>query len=194
MQLIAKAFLLLITFIGLSGGPAAGQAPNSDAIIEQLSRGVKARKIDIEELRNSVKNKIEVEAVKPTSSATSAPSPISDLPTVSFEVFFDYNSAALSPQSIPTLVKLGQALKDDRLSRYKFLIAGHTDAAGGREYNRALSERRADTVRTFLVTTFGIASDRISPIGFGMEQLKDNQNPLSGINRRVEVVNIGQQE
>lgn len=185
----ATAILIATT---LTSTPIVAQSPEKDSIIEELSRGVKARKIDVEELRNSVKNRISVEPASTASSTISAPSPIVDLPTVSFEIFFEYNSAALSPQSIPTLVKLGQALKDDRLSRYRFLIAGHTDAAGGREYNRALSERRADTVRTFLVASFGISADRLSTLGFGMEQLRDVANPLSGLNRRVEVINIGQ--
>lgn len=172
--------------------PTNASAQDRDAIIEQLSRGVKARKIDAEELRNSVKNKISVEA-KPsvTNTPVAIPELAKELPSISFEIYFDYNSAALSPQSMPALIQLGQALKDERLSKFRFLIAGHTDGAGSREYNRALSERRADAVRTFLVTTLGVPFDRLAPIGFGMEQLKDSNNPLSGVNRRVEVINIG---
>ena len=186
--------ICLMAFIATTSTPATIYAQERDAIIEQLSRGVKARKIDVEELKNSVRNKISVEA-RPGSAPSNVQSSIPDLgkelPSVSFEIYFDYDSAAINPQSIPTLIQLGQALKDERLSKFRFLIAGHTDAAGQREYNRALSERRADAVRTFLVATFGIPYERVSPIGFGMEQLKDPKNPLSGVNRRVEVINIG---
>jgi outer membrane protein OmpA-like peptidoglycan-associated protein len=189
-QLVRRLSLAVLAAAILA--PTNAPAQDRDAIIEQLSRGVKARKIDVEELRNSVKNKISVEA-KPGAANTQIAIPElgKELPSISFEIYFDYDSAALSPQSMPTLIQLGQALKDERLSKFRFLIAGHTDAAGSREYNRALSERRADAVRTFLVTSFGIPFDQVAPIGFGLEKLKDPQNPLSGVNRRVEVINIG---
>ncbi len=188
------SLVFVATIAALVFQPTHSWSQDSNAIVEQLSRGVKARTIDVEELRNSVKNKISVEAKSsehPTGVPTSIPDLAKELPSVSFEIYFDYNSAALSPQSAPALIQLGQALRDQRLSKFRFLIAGHTDAAGSREYNRALSERRVDAVRAFLVSTFGIQPDRVAPIGFGMEQLKDSRNPLGGVNRRVEVINIG---
>ncbi|MBE2266364.1 MAG: OmpA family protein [Flavobacteriales bacterium] len=106
-------------------------------------------------------------------------------------MYFDYNSSTIAPQSIPSLVRIGQALADPRLSEYRFLIAGHTDGAGGRLYNHALSERRAASVRDFLIKTFPLVPQKLTSIGFGYEQLKVPESPLAAVNRRVELINIG---
>lgn len=186
---------LLIASIQLSlfapGMMAAKAEPiDKDAIIEQLNRNVKAKKVDVDELRNSVKNKIEIEAKQPARTVH-VPNLAQELPSISFEIYFDYNSTVIKQESVPTLVRLGQALSDSRLEKFRFLVAGHTDSVGGREFNRQLSERRADAVRTFLVASFRIPPERVMPVGFGKEQLKDAANPFSGVNRRVEIINLG---
>jgi len=87
------------------------------------------------------------------------------------------------------LVNLGTALRSGDLKGVVFLVAGHTDAKGGDVYNQALSERRAEAVRRFLVQKFGLASENIVPIGFGNTQLKNPNDPYAGENRRVQIVN-----
>ncbi|MCI5210706.1 MAG: OmpA family protein [Candidatus Electrothrix sp. ATG2] len=67
-------------------------------------------------------------------------------------------------------------------------LIGHTDAAGSRGYNRALSMRRAYSAARYLTQVHGIPPQRIIPIGMGEDQLLDPYNPLSGVNRRVEIV------
>jgi len=73
----------------------------------------------------------------------------------------------------------------------KFIVAGHTDAKGGRDYNLKLSQRRADAVREMLISTFRIEPDRLIAVGLGEEQLQDPKNPDAGVNRRVQLLNIG---
>jgi outer membrane protein OmpA-like peptidoglycan-associated protein len=76
-------------------------------------------------------------------------------------------------------------------TRFSFIIAGHTDAKGGGEFNQKLSQRRAEAVRSYLITQFGIAGEKLTPKGYGKSQLLDPANPEDGVNRRVQVINTG---
>lgn len=111
------------------------------------------------------------------------------LPTADLEVYFEYNSAAIMPAATSTLMTLGQALSDGRLKGGTFIVAGHTDAKGGADYNQALSQRRAHAVRDFLVSNFAIDPGKLIAIGYGKEQLKRPDEPFAGVNRRVQVIN-----
>jgi len=113
-----------------------------------------------------------------------------ELPSVDMEVYFAYDSADISPAAYGSLFTLGQALGDPRLRGQTFLIAGHTDASGSDAYNQILSECRAWSVKTFLVTTFDIAPQSLIAVGYGEEQPKDWRNPFAGVNRRVQLVNL----
>jgi outer membrane protein OmpA-like peptidoglycan-associated protein len=111
--------------------------------------------------------------------------------SVDLYVNFAYNSAELTSDARITLDQLGAALRDPRLAEFNFVIAGHTDAKGGSEFNQKLSERRAEAVRSYLVAQFGIASERLAAKGYGKTQLLDPQHPEDGVNRRVQVINAG---
>jgi outer membrane protein OmpA-like peptidoglycan-associated protein len=78
-----------------------------------------------------------------------------------------------------------------KLGNVSFLIAGHTDAKGSNSYNLALSERRAESVKAFLVETYGVDGARLAVIGFGEEQLKNPDDPFADENRLVQIVNTG---
>jgi outer membrane protein OmpA-like peptidoglycan-associated protein len=109
--------------------------------------------------------------------------------SVNLHVNFDYNSAELTSDARITLDQLGTALRDPRLGPFSFVIAGHTDAKGGVEFNQSLSERRAEAVRSYLISQFGIAAERLTAKGYGKSQLLDPAHPEDGINRRVQVIN-----
>lgn len=113
-----------------------------------------------------------------------------ELPSIDLEIFFDYNSADIASEAKPDLVELGLALRNDALKDAVFLIAGHTDAAGSDQYNQKLSDLRANSVKTFLVETFSIPADRLIAVGYGEAKLKNNNDPESGVNRRVNIVNL----
>ncbi|MEZ5816423.1 MAG: OmpA family protein [Hyphomicrobiaceae bacterium] len=112
-------------------------------------------------------------------------------PTIDLTIYFDFNSAEISPKAVPTLVELGKALTSDALKGTRFLLAGHTDAKGSNAYNLKLSQRRADAIRNFLVAQFRVDQQRLLAIGYGEEQLKNKANPQADENRRVQVVNFG---
>jgi outer membrane protein OmpA-like peptidoglycan-associated protein len=110
-------------------------------------------------------------------------------PNIDLEITFDYNSAKISPQAMPTLQTLGRALASEELNSDTFLIAGHTDAAGSDVYNQTLSERRAEAVKAFLAEHFKLTREHLLAIGFGKTQLKNAADPLAAENRRVQIVN-----
>jgi OOP family OmpA-OmpF porin len=101
-----------------------------------------------------------------------APPPAKLLPKkfdFSADVLFDFNKYALKPKGIELLDELGATLQG---ATFDSIIAiGHTDPIGSKAYNQKLSERRADTVKQYLVSK-GIASERISASGKGLTELK----------------------
>jgi outer membrane protein OmpA-like peptidoglycan-associated protein len=111
-------------------------------------------------------------------------------PSINLVVYFDLDSATVRADSKQTLGALGTALKNAALRNDRFLISGHTDASGGAAYNLGLSQRRAEAVSAYLKQAFGIENERLQPIGYGKERLKRPDAPLSGENRRVQVVNV----
>jgi outer membrane protein OmpA-like peptidoglycan-associated protein len=113
-----------------------------------------------------------------------------DKPNIDLEINFDYNSADISAKSLPTAQALGRALTNPDLKGSTFVVAGYTDAAGGEAYNQDLSERRADAIKRYLTDTFSIPGPDLVTTGYGKTRLKDPADPLSGVNRRVQVVNM----
>jgi outer membrane protein OmpA-like peptidoglycan-associated protein len=113
-----------------------------------------------------------------------------DKPNIDLEITFDYNSADISTKSLTSVQALGKALTNPDLKGSTFIVAGHTDAAGGEAYNQDLSERRADSIKRYLTDKYGIAGTDLVTVGYGKSKLKDPANPLAEVNRRVQVVNM----
>jgi OOP family OmpA-OmpF porin len=110
---------------------------------------------------------------------------------VSMELTFEFDSYRLTKDAIHRLDVLADALKSDRLGQYRFRIEGHTDAIGTEEYNKTLSQFRAQAVRDYLITEHGISEARLQSIGLGEENLLNEEDPDSGENRRVVITNLG---
>jgi outer membrane protein OmpA-like peptidoglycan-associated protein len=113
-----------------------------------------------------------------------------DKPNIDLEITFDYNSADISAKSLPSVQALGRALTNPDLKGSTFIVAGHTDAAGGDSYNQDLSERRADSIKRYLSDKFGISGSDLVTVGYGKSKLKDPNAPMAESNRRVQVVNM----
>lgn len=111
-------------------------------------------------------------------------------PKIDLEIQFDYNSADIAKTSMASVQALGKALSDPALKGSTFVVAGHTDATGGEEYNQGLSERRADTIKKYLVQNYGLNGTDLVTVGYGETKLKDTANGADPINRRVQVVNM----
>lgn len=103
------------------------------------------------------------------------------------DVLFDVNKADLKPGAQRTLEKLAQFLKE--YPERTVEIDGFTDSTGSDQYNKELSERRAQAVRDALAG-MGVPPDRIVARGYGKQYPVANNNTTTGrqLNRRVEIV------
>jgi len=102
---------------------------------------------------------------------------------------FEYDSAALQASAINQLQKLGTLIQ--RNPKATFTVEGYTDSFGTPEYNLDLSQRRADSVKQYLVESMGISPMQIQTHGYGMTKFRTSPNGSieeQSPNRRVEVV------
>ncbi len=101
-------------------------------------------------------------------------------------ILFDTGRASLKTESVSVFVDIIKILNE--YPNAKFTVEGHTDSVGGEKTNQALSEKRANSVRDFLVKE-GIAADRLTAIGYGeAKPIATNANRAGRAqNRRVEI-------
>ena len=101
-------------------------------------------------------------------------------------VLFDYDDDTLREDSLEELFVISRLMKAN--SNYTLLVEGHADERGTREYNLALSERRAKAVEDFLTST-GVSSFNIEVVGYGEEMPVDNSanEAAWSKNRRAEL-------
>lgn len=106
------------------------------------------------------------------------------------KVYFEFDKATLLPESFPLLTQVAAViLAHPELKVVR--VDGHTDNIGGAAYNKDLSTRRAESVRTFLIQQ-GVAPERLSFQGFGFERpiATNDTEEGRGENRRVEFLII----
>jgi outer membrane protein OmpA-like peptidoglycan-associated protein len=108
--------------------------------------------------------------------------------TLSGSVLFASNKSDLLPAAQMKLNDVAEAL-DKQDSKSNIVVEGHTDSQGTAGYNQDLSQRRAQSVRDYLVSR-GIASGRVTALGFGLTRpIADNASAEGRANnRRVEIV------
>lgn len=101
-------------------------------------------------------------------------------------IYFATNKADLNNQSKTSLDKLADIFKE--YPNTNILLEGHTDSTGSAEYNMSLSEKRAKSVQSYLLSK-GISSGRLTTKWYGEEQPKYDNETVEGRskNRRVEV-------
>ena len=106
--------------------------------------------------------------------------------TISFnDILFELNSAKLTPDSEKTLDKIAKSLKEQ--TDFNVEIDGNTDSTGAASYNQSLSQRRAESVRQYLVDQ-GVNPSRLTAKGFGESNPVASNKTVSGraMNRRVD--------
>ncbi len=105
--------------------------------------------------------------------------------SISSDLLFPTNSSYLSEKAKAEVSKLAVILKENN---NKIKVDGYTDATGTVEYNQWLSDKRAASVKKFLVDS-GVQEARITAKGFGQSNpVGDNKTPEGRQkNRRVEV-------
>lgn len=112
--------------------------------------------------------------------------------TVNLAVNFHFGSAELTPQAQRLLDSVGKALSSTDLQSYRFLIGGHTDAAGPDNDNLELSRARAASATRYLLAHHGIDPRRLVLRAFGETALLFPADPEDGRNRRVEISTLKQ--
>lgn len=115
-----------------------------------------------------------------------------ELPSINIRILFDYDSDRIKESSYANLDEISTALSDKALEDSRIMLNGHTDAAGSRIYNQDLSERRALSVKRYLTDVRKIPEYRLVVAGFGEDRLRDSDDPSNKVNRRVEIVNLGE--
>jgi outer membrane protein OmpA-like peptidoglycan-associated protein len=106
------------------------------------------------------------------------------------DVLFDFNKYTLKPEARERLARIsGIVLAYPDL---KLQIEGYTDSIGSDEYNQTLSEKRADTVRAYLVSS-GVSPDNVAARGMGKADPIGDNSTAAGrkLNRRVEMIVSG---
>lgn len=97
-------------------------------------------------------------------------------PVLIYNIFYDFDKATLTPASTQALDKLVALLKEN--SHVTIELSAHCDYKGNSEYNKRLSQRRAQTVVDYLIA-HGIEKDRLTPVGYGKERPKTIRRKLT---------------
>ena len=90
-------------------------------------------------------------------------------PVLIDNIFYDFDKATLRPESKTALDDLVKLLNEN--PNITIELSAHTDYKGSAEYNKRLSQRRAESVVNYLIE-HGIAADRLTPVGYGKENPK----------------------
>ncbi len=98
------------------------------------------------------------------------------VPVLIENIFYDFDKATLRPESAEALDQLVALLNEN--PNVTIELSAHTDYRGSAEYNKRLSQRRAESVVNYL-TEHGIASDRMNPVGYGKERPKKVRKKLT---------------
>lgn len=101
-------------------------------------------------------------------------------------VFFDYDSYVIRSEFQPVVEAHAKFLKGNPTR--KIALEGHTDERGGREYNLALGQKRAEAVRRAL-SVLGVSDAQMEAVSFGKEKpaAQGNSEEAMAQNRRVEI-------
>jgi outer membrane protein OmpA-like peptidoglycan-associated protein len=180
--------ILVAGFVAVSSGfltiatAAAGEVVSSQQILDALTAGPKPTSL-VDRLRTTRSPTFDDRGDYKVASAQS-------MPAIDLQVYFDFDSTEITLEAEGQLRELGRALADSKLKGATISIYGHTDGKGSDAFNKRLSERRAASIKTYLVENFGLSASNLRTVGYGKSRLKNPGDPFAAENRRVEVVNM----
>lgn len=142
---------------------------------EAVTSQVKTRSISFgKKSKEPVANKAETSVSKSSGDAIGLP------------IEFAYNSSQIAPESIPFIAEIAKMMSLPEFSNKRLVIEGHTDAKGSDDYNRDLSEKRAEAIKNYLTDNYQIQFNRLTVIGRGESEPLPGVNPNDAVNRRVQ--------
>ena len=154
-----------------------------DVAIADLDRRVSANEAAIAALRSDLEARLEEHEVRFTEMAGRL--------HVDMNVHFAFDSAELQEVDRATLDEFSRVLRDHHAQAH-VTVEGFADPAGSASYNLRLGQRRADTVRDYLVASGGLGAERVRSVSYG--EADDRQLAPGGwgeqgdLNRRVSLV------
>ena len=108
--------------------------------------------------------------------------------SIDLNIQFALGSAELLPAAERQIEALAEALGSPRLAAYRIRLVGHTDTRGADDLNESLSAARAHAVAERLVGDYGVALERLQPVGMGSRQLLEGISGNDPRQRRVEII------
>jgi OOP family OmpA-OmpF porin len=138
--------------------------------------------VDYERLENIIKKHIPREVIKEVVVEKEVPS---NNDMLLMGVNYDFNSSKLKPESYPILFHAAKVMQQNPDMTVE--IQGYTDNIGSEKANKNVSQKRADSVKNYLVAR-GISTDRITTVGYGEENPIGDNKDADGraMNRRIE--------
>ncbi|MCW5658191.1 MAG: OmpA family protein [Burkholderiaceae bacterium] len=180
----AYGLLLAVAWVAGTHGPMA----NAQAATEVLTgtqvneeRLLQALTPDLDGVR---KRNLRVQAAAATIPAALD----ATRPSASLLITFRTSSSELTDDAKQQLDVVGAALKNARLASYRFIVEGHADPRGDAAANLVLSQQRAGSVRSYLVSEHGIDPMRLIPEGKGDREVLNRAVPAAPENRRVTLI------
>lgn len=127
-------------------------------------------------------------APEPVPQPPPAPVPVKEKVSIILNVEFDTAKAIVKEKYYDDIKRVADFMKE--YPDTTAVIEGHTDNVGNDAYNKALSEKRAQSVRQYIIDKFGIDGSRITAVGYGEEKPVAGNDTAQGRqkNRRVEAV------
>jgi len=168
----------------------AQQAATAEDIVDRLSALDATADVDVAALHQQVIDRIKSKANAVALKRPPIAPQLRKLPHLDLDIQFNPDSPVIRPDSYRMLGRVADALSDLKMLSFGFLIVGHMDSTGRREDSLTLSQRRAESFRDALVTTFKISPKRIQAIGLGEEQLLDAEHPKAAVNQEIQIVTV----
>lgn len=184
----AAAAIIVVWGITASGSEAQEPAAKVLDIVPGEAVEIEGRTLDIVGLANEVKG---IDLGIPGSRVTVTAQEVRiELPS---DILFDFDKADIRPGAADALKKAAAVLRERAKGPVR--VEGHTDSKGNAPYNQKLSEKRAESVRDWLLQREGLTAVKFMTQGFGATRPKVSNTKPDGaddpdgrqINRRVEI-------
>ena len=158
----ARAIRLAV--VGLVGASTLWMAGCSSVKLDEKTPPIESRNVSGSTGSSASSNAASTVAPVVADDASAANAALGNLPRV---IYFDFDSFVVKDEFRPVLDGYGKVLTTIRTKR--LFIEGHTDERGGREYNLALGQKRAEAVVKSL-TLLGVSADQVEAVSFGEER------------------------
>ena len=193
-KLILSGFLRMSLALGLGLGLGAGLSleANAQPVLKgaQVTESalIDALALEPPEAASGVKTR----GFRPANASAGGPAKALNphAGKASLLITFPTNSADLSAETRAMLDTLARALESDKLAGFGFKVEGHADGRGEADSNLKLSQLRAESVSSYLVSRHGILPERLTAMGKGSSELLNKVQVDAPENRRVTIVTV----